>query len=60
MERESDEKLELWANDRLEQLREGDFVVTPGGDISCAEVPQWYDEKLFNKAKVVYKDYFAR
>lgn len=60
MEGESYPKNELRGNDRLEQLREGDYIVTEGADISCIDVPQWYDEKLFNKAKQVYKDYFAR
>ncbi|KFM80476.1 hypothetical protein X975_09063, partial [Stegodyphus mimosarum] len=53
------EKSETWENKRLEELREGDIVVTPGGDISKQEVPHWYDAKQFNRAKKVYKDYFA-
>lgn len=50
----------LWGSERLEKLQEGDSVITPGGDLASMEVPLWYDEKLFNKAKEVYKEYIAR
>ncbi|GIY33764.1 DUF2236 domain-containing protein [Caerostris darwini] len=53
------EKSGLWETQRLEELKDGDFVGTPGADISKLEVPSWYDEKKFNRAKKVYSDYFA-
>ncbi|XP_054712468.1 uncharacterized protein LOC129222067 [Uloborus diversus] len=55
---ESDAK-DLPACKRLEELRDGDYVVTPGGDISTMKKPDWYDAKKFNKAKEVYREYFA-
>lgn len=56
---EYETKTELCASNRLSELREGDAIVTPEGDISQMEMPNWFDKEKFNKAKEVYKNYFA-
>ncbi|CAL1270238.1 unnamed protein product [Larinioides sclopetarius] len=53
------EKMGLWENQRREELLDGDSIGTPGADIAKLEVPSWYDEKKFNRAKELYRDYFA-
>ncbi|GFY44299.1 DUF2236 domain-containing protein [Trichonephila inaurata madagascariensis] len=53
------EKNGVWERKRLEELRDGDSVTTPGGDISKQEIPEWFDEQKFQRAKEIYRDHFA-
>ncbi|GFY39159.1 hypothetical protein TNIN_498891 [Trichonephila inaurata madagascariensis] len=53
------EKNGVWERKRLEELRDGDSVTTPAGDISKQEIPEWFDEQKFQRAKEIYRDHFA-
>ncbi|XP_015905871.2 uncharacterized protein [Parasteatoda tepidariorum] len=58
MKMESEEH-EVWGDERLEILKDGDYTPTPDGDISKQEMPSWFDSEKFNRAKKVYKEQFA-
>lgn len=45
---------------RLDVLRAGEAVGTPGRLDDEAVFPEWFDPKMFQRAKDVYRDHFAR